>query len=508
MILRKSSLLAAAIALVALVIGLGTTRWVFEGLPHLEDEFAYLWEAHVMADGQIRLPEPEHAKPMLVPFVVQAEGFRFGKYPPGFPAALAIGVWADEAGAVNPILGALAVWLIFRLGTRIVDERTGLVAATLTAISPFFAMQSGTLMSHNLALFLSAVFALAWFDRFRADAGTKREPHVPALLLEVLAGLSLGLLVLTRPLTAVGVALPFVVLALVMLRRAPREAWPPLAVIGTLTGLLALILPLWQAALTGNPTQNLYALWWPYDKLGFGVGVGNVPGGHNLTLAWLNTRFSLRAGMHDLLGWPYLSWILLPFGLWALRRNRDGLLLAAVFPSLVAVYSLYWIGAWLLGPRYYYAALPGLMVLSGAGVLWVGGWFVEGVSRALRARRLATLGVVSLLVAGNLIFYWPDRLGSLRGLYGISRAALAPVEEARIGRGLIFVHSEQWMPYGNLLTLEPPFSNSDLRIAWSNGDEADRGVAASYPGWQTFDYWPGPPASLTKADERLDAISP
>jgi 4-amino-4-deoxy-L-arabinose transferase-like glycosyltransferase len=506
--LRRSSLLAVAITLLALVIGLGATRWVFEGLPHLEDEFAYLWEAHVMADGQIRLPEPEHAKPMLVPFVVQAEGFRFGKYPPGFPAALAIGIWANAAGAVNPILGALAVWLIYRLGTRIVDERVGLVAAGLTAISPFFAVQSGTLMSHNLSLALGAVFALAWFDRFRVEGGTIADPRIPARMLEVLAGLSLGLLVLTRPLTAVGVALPFVVHGLVMLRRSAREAWPPLAMIAGLTGLLTLILPLWQAALTGDPTQNPYALWWPYDKLGFGAGVGNVPGGHNLTLAWLNTRFSLRAGLHDLLGWPYISWILLPFGLWTLRRNRDGLLLAAVFPSLLVVYSLYWIGAWLLGPRYYYAALPGLMVLSAAGLLWVGGWFVEGVTRVLRARRLATLGVVCLLVAGNLIFYWPMRLGSLRGLYGISRAELAPVEEARIGRGLIFVHADRWMPYGNLLTLEPPFSKSDLRIAWSNGDDADRGVAASYPGWPTFDYWPGPPPRLTSADERLGSASP
>jgi 4-amino-4-deoxy-L-arabinose transferase-like glycosyltransferase len=506
--LRRSSLLAAAITLVALGIGLGATRWVFQGLPHLEDEFAYLWEAHVMADGRIRLPAPEHAEPMLVPFVVQAEGFRFGKYPPGFPAALAIGIWANAAGAVNPILGALAVWLIYRLGTRIVDERTGLVAAGLTAISPFFAMQSGTLMSHNLSLALGAVFALAWFDRFWVGGGTRGDPRVPDRLLEVLAGLSLGLLVLTRPLTAVGVALPFVVHGLVMLRRSPQAAWRPLAVIGGLAGMLTLVLPLWQAALTGNPAQNLYALWWPYDKLGFGAGFGNVPGGHNLTLAWLNTRFSLRAGIHDLLGWPYLSWILLPFGLWALRRNRDGLLLAAIFPSLLVVYSLYWIGSWLLGPRYYYAALPGLMVLSAAGLLWVGGWFVEGVSRVLRARRLATLGVVSLLVAGNLIFYWPTRLGNLRGLYGISRAALAPVEEAQIDRGLIFVHADIWMPYGNLLTLEPPFSQSDLRIAWSNGDDADRGVAASYPGWPAFDYWPGPPPELTSAEDRLGSDSP
>lgn len=488
----------------AFVIGLGTARWVFEGVPHLEDEFAYLWEAHAMAAGQIRLPAPEHAGAMLVPFVAQADGFRFGKYPPGFPAALAIGVWAHAAEAINPAFGALAVWLIYRLGSKILDRRTGLVAAGLTATSPFFAMQSGTLMSHNLALVLGAVFALAWIDRF----GSSAAPAVPDLLLESLAGLSLGLLVITRPLSAAGVALPFSIQAIILLERTPRKVWKALAVIGGLAGMVSLILPVWQAALTGDPTQNLYVLWWAYDKIGFGPGFGNVTGGHSLALAWINARASLRAGLHDLLGWPYLSWIFLPFGIWALRRNRNGLSLAAVFPCLVGVYGLYWVGSWLLGPRYYYEAMPGLMVLSAAGILWVGGWLVDVATRRLRARRLATFGLVSLLVAANLVFYWPTRLGSLRGLYGISKARLNTVSDAGITRGLIFVHSKRWMPYGNLLTLEPPFTESEIRIAWSSSVRGDRRVASSYPGWPVYDYWPGASHPITSADARLQNSTP
>jgi 4-amino-4-deoxy-L-arabinose transferase-like glycosyltransferase len=505
---RKGNALAAAIALLALGVGLGTSRWIFEGLPHIEDEFAYLWEAHVMANGQIRLPSPEHANAMLVPFVVENEGFRFGKYPPGFPAALAIGVRAHAADWVNPLLGALAVWLIYRLGAKIIDERVGLVAAALTSLSPIFAMQSGTLMSHNLALVLGAAFALAWFDRFPAGGTGRGHPGVPPAMLDVLAGLCLGLLVLTRPLTAVGLALPFLVDGLVMLVRSPRSAWRPLAMIGGLAGLLTLILPLWQAALTGDPGQNLYLLWWPYDKIGFGPGFGNMPGGHNLALAWLDTRISLMAGAHDLLGWPYLSWLFLPFGLWSVRRNRDGLLLAAVFPGLVGAYALYWIGAWLLGPRYYYAALPGLMVLSAAGICWAGEWLEGAVGHAHRARRLATFGVLCLLTAVNVSMYWPARLGSLRGLYGISRAGLDPIVKAELTQGVIFVHSARWMPYGGLLTLEPPFSESDLRIVWSSSDKADRSVASSFPGWPTYDYWPGPLATLTSAEVRLSGASP
>jgi hypothetical protein len=103
-------------------------------------------------------------------------------------------------------------------------------------------------------------------------------------------------------------------------------------------------------------------------------GIGRTASGHNLHWAWVNTRFSLSAGLHDLFGWPYLSWIFLPLGIYALRRKAAGLLLAAAMPSLVLVYVAYWIGSWLLGPRYYYESLPGLAIASAVGVAWLGGW--------------------------------------------------------------------------------------------------------------------------------------
>ena len=76
---------------------------------------------------------------------------------------------------------------------------------------------------------------------------------------------------------------------------------------------------LWQFAVTGDPTLNPYTLWWPYDKIGFGPGVGVLPQGHTLRIAWINTRFSLWVGSRDLFGWARYSWIFLPFGLWAAR---------------------------------------------------------------------------------------------------------------------------------------------------------------------------------------------
>jgi len=84
----------------------------------------------------------------------------------------------------------------------------------------------------------------------------------------------------------------------------------------------------------------------------------------------------LIVGKGDLFGWATYSWIFLPFGLVALflRRNWRGLMLAAVFPSLVFFYLAYWVGAWIYGPRYYYEGLFSLTLLSGAGIAWLAGW--------------------------------------------------------------------------------------------------------------------------------------
>jgi hypothetical protein len=231
--------------------------------------------------------------------------------------------------------------------------------------------------------------------------------------------------------------------------------------------------------------------------VGFGPGIGRTGSGHNLHWAWINTRFSLSAGMSDLFGWPYLSWIFLPVGLYALRRNRDGLIIFATFPALVVVYTAYWIGSWLLGPRYYYESLSGLAVVSAAGIAWLGRWGRQASNRLDRARALVVAGLVIVLVSLNLGFYTPRRVGGLRGLYGISRARMLPLERAGLGRALVIVHPARvWTEYGSLLTLTPPFAESELLLAYTRGPEVDGSLTAYFPDHRTLHYYPDDPAYL------------
>ena len=196
---------------------------IFDQVPHLEDEFAYVWQAQAIAGGRATLPTPPHEKHFLVPFVVDTNGQRFGKYPLGWPALLGIGERLGYPGLVNPLLAGLGIWLTYLLGKRLFNRGLGLLAAALTVTSPFFLLNSGVFLSHPLGLVLSAGFALAWLASFSGDAAAQSNGGRLAL---VAAACSLGGLAITRPLTGLGVAAPFVIHGLVLfVRGGGRVRW-------------------------------------------------------------------------------------------------------------------------------------------------------------------------------------------------------------------------------------------------------------------------------------------
>ncbi len=486
--------LALLIALIAVVLSAVVALRVFGAIPHIEDEFAYLWQAEISAEGDLFVASPPEAKSFLVPFVVDHQGRRFGKYPPGWPVALALGAAAGAPWAVNPLLAGLAVWLIYRLACAVLSRPLAVLAAALAALSPMLLMLSGSLMSHNLSLVLAAGLGLAWF-RLYFPRPSDDDAH-PGLLVAVAGGCA-GLLFLTRPLTAVGALTPFAVHGLWLLVRRPASRASLIGIAAVATALAGL-LPLWQYAVTGDPWRNPYTLWWSYDRLGFGPGHGVMEGGHTLTLAYINTHHSLKAGLHDLFGWPYLSWLFLPFGWFALRRKAGARLLFFAFPSLVVTYSAYWIGAWVLGPRYYYESLPGLAIASAAGAGWLGGW-MSGAGKWLRVRRLGVAALLLSLTGANVLFYWPARVGGLHGLYGIDAAVLRPLRDSSLDGSLIFVDAAHWHEYGNLLPLGPPFSERDLFVAWARGPGPNARLRAAFPEHRPLYYEPDQPGVLFRS---------
>lgn len=499
--MSRADRLALIFSLLAVAITYLITVRVFENISHIEDEIAYVWQAQAIAGGRLTLPSPPHPRSFLVPFVVDLNGLRFGKYPLGWPVVLAIGVRLGVRQLVNPLLAGLGVWLTYRLGKKIFGETVGLLAAVLTLTSPFFLMNSGTLLSHPFGLVLSTAFVLAWLDAFGGASSSRKT--MPVLT----AAMTLGVLALTRPLTAVAVALPFGLHGLYLLVRGDQQTRCHLLTFGSIAAILVSLYFLWQYAVTGDPFLSPYTLWWPYDKIGFGPGYGVTEQGHNLRLAYINTRFSLWVGYHDLFGWGPYSWIFLPFGLLAvaIRRNWKALLVSSVFVSLVLVYLVYWVGAWLFGPRYFYEGLYSLSLLSGAGIAFLAGWPIlpgepwRSYTGWKRARPLLLFVIVLLLVATNLLFYVPLRIEGKRGLHGMERADLLPFqnEQAKdVAPALIIVHPEIWVDYAVLLEMQDPFLNTPFIFVYSRGPGADAEVVVDFPERAVFHYYPDEPYKL------------
>ena len=488
--------IALFISIVAIAVAYLVSVRVYQQMPHIEDEMAYVWQAQVLAQGKIMLPSPADAQNFLVPFVVDYHGQRFGKYPLGWPLMLALGVLLHAQAWVNPILSGLGVWLTYLLGKKVFDERIAFLSAVLMVTSPFFLINSGSLLSHPWSLFLSLAFVLAWLDSFDVTANKK----LPVWLTVSAAGLSLGVLAMTRPLTAVAVGLPFFIHGIILLIRGDKSTRFKVLTVGLLAAFVAALVPLWQFAVTGDPMLNPYTLWWKYDKIGFGEGFGRQAGGHSLYWAWVNLKVSFKAGWGDFFGWGNASWLFLPFGVWALGRNARAWLVALVFPSIVLLYMAYWIGSDLYGPRYYYEGFFSLTLVSAAGMFWL----AERVAREGRLRKWmqsATLLLGVFLIGYNLIVYLPKRLNEMTNLYGINRAMLAPFETEQakeLTPALVIVHfKKSWTEYGGLLELQNANLTSPFIFVLSRGN--DDTLAQDYPGRNIVYYYTDEPNQFYKS---------
>jgi 4-amino-4-deoxy-L-arabinose transferase-like glycosyltransferase len=371
---------------------------------------------------------------------------------------------------VNPLLAALALYLVFRLGDILHDRWAGLLAAALGLTSPLFLVLSGSYLSHLASLVWLLLFSL-WF--VWTAQGHSRWYALGA-------GLALGMAFLSRSLTAAAYALPFVAYSLAQVVRRRQAHWQHYLLVALGGGALAALLPAYQWAVSGDPWLNPYVLWWPYDRLGFGPGHGAMPGGHSLAYAWINLKQDLSRAATDVLGWPALSWLpLLPGLLLRPRRSRDWALLAP-FICLVIAYLFYWIGspARLWGPRYYFEGFAGLWLLSAVGLRKA--WERAGGQRGWV--RTVMAGTLVLMVVLNLALHVPSRMEEAHGFYGISRSQLEPIEEADLHNALVIVYAERWLEYGAMLAGMSPTLDDDVVYARGSGAEIDAAVMAAFPG--------------------------
>jgi hypothetical protein len=327
----------------------------------------------------------------------------------------------------------------------------------------------------------------------------------------------MGLLLFTRPLTAVGIGLPFAIWALVDCirdhRRLRQYALMALAFL-PFVGLL-----LWYNDLTtGNPFKSAYELWWPFDRVGFGDGIG-ITGHHSVGQGLHFAHLNISQLENYLFGWP-LRLSLLPALLavgvaaarlawlgirWA-RAQRDGvappaadsivtgaagwdLALAAMAVSLATVHVAYPTPGIMYGPRYYFEAMPAFMLLSARGILLMAealgalGRRVSGgdrrVARAAAALAFVTVAALSLFGAAH---FTRDQFRLFRGWNNVNDSGLRSVQATQPHNAVVFVTITTWDQYAPYFMQNTPALDTDVVYAIDRGDELNRLLADEFPG--------------------------
>jgi 4-amino-4-deoxy-L-arabinose transferase-like glycosyltransferase len=469
------------------------------GIPHVQDSLTYRFQAQTLARGRLTAPAPPEPAAFEQEFLLVREGRWFGKYPPGYPLLLAAGELLGLPWLVNPLLATLTAALLFVLGKTWYGRRTGLLAVLLAAVSPFFVIMSGTFMAHAAELFWVVAFMVAWSSVVRRPALPSRRRWAWLIA----GGLALGMIFLTRQMTALAVAGPFALATTVA--RPGDVAWSrrvkELLALAAVAAPLAALLLLYQAAVTGDPLQDPRLLFWPYDHLGFGQDIGqgqnvvtydnvqgetilvwqNDPGqpprGHSPARGVFNVERNWQQLQSHLFGWLPTFTLAFAWLVFALGRTRRGdwiFLISAL--SLMLVYVFYWADGVSYGPRYFYAALPAFLLLVARGIR-TGAAFA-----GRRSGRWAVGLIVAAFVAGNFVVYSPPALEELKQYNFVDPARVAAVETAIDGLALVIVSEQQgdWWEYGSYFTANTPWLDGRIIYARDLGSVANDRLRSHY----------------------------
>lgn len=396
---RWSLVVAAASALVARLIA----HYALGDVPHVMDEIAYVFQAKTYLTGHVTAPIALPRAAFALWFVDDRTS-RYGIFPPGWPAVMAIGVALHLRAWVNPVLHGLTTFSLGSTARRASTERAGILTSVLYGLSPQALFLAASLMSHTLVAFGAA---LALSAGVAALTGSARPRQL------AIGGAGIAIALLSRPLCGVVIASGFAALSFVAWRTKRSSARSLVPVLVPIVLGVALLFA-YNRAITGSamrfpqtvwfdehipPTQDPYFRYRPgCNELGFGPGHGCDEGIRNATHDLPN---ALSNTGDNLISWLFLAGggplsLLAPLLAIRLAEGDERKKRAAIFvmvPAAIFFYALYWYAGTCYGARFYHAALPALIMLGGIALC-----DLDRIRR--HATRTATIAWIALTIPG------------------------------------------------------------------------------------------------------------
>jgi hypothetical protein len=253
---RRAPWIAGLLSSIAFGIIWGSLR----PIATIHDESAYLLQAQLLATG--RLVGPARPLPeFFEQFHVFVTPVLTGKYPLGFALALVPGIWLGLPALVPLLLNGAAGGLLFALVRRLTTPGVAALAWLLWLLAPGTIDYHVAYLSETLSgpLWLAGWWALL---EWREQGGRR---WLVALSLATAA------CAITRPLTAVGFALPCGVVVLALTAR--RRTWGDLVLAGAAGAAVVSLLFYQNVRVTGSwretPWERYADVYAPSDRPGF-----------------------------------------------------------------------------------------------------------------------------------------------------------------------------------------------------------------------------------------------
>lgn len=322
-----------------------------------------------------------------VEYIRLAKAFSSGDYmgaldakrPPLYPALIGLASFImsdfESAGRlVSLVFGTLAIPLVYFLGRRVFDEKTGLVAAAFAAAHPYMLRYSGDVLTEALYYFLVASVALLGLK-----AVIEKSP-----LIMFLAGIAGAFAYLTKP---AGLVVLIAMTLFVAFERPGRihSGWRQ---------RLILLFSLWAVFII----MALPYLVFIYRETGAASLTGKISSADFLSLAGGGFIEEGNAGMfarHFPEAWSYPFFAL--FLLYLFKRLKQGFKREEKFVLFLA--GFYWLVCLLILPRRRYLVhmMPVALALPAQGAIYFNEW-LKGIFK-VRGRVIAIASAVILMVA-------------------------------------------------------------------------------------------------------------
>jgi hypothetical protein len=433
---------------------------LLQRFPPSGDDYSYLYQAKLFASGKMYAEDPLYDKTgPLHHFVdtnnlIDNQGHRFSKYPPGWPALLALGALFRVPWLVDPILGAVLVFLILRYAEQQRGENGVKIAGLLLTLCLFFCYYAASLRAHMAtALFVFAAFVVY-------DAAQRRNASSRLLLLT--AGALLGYSSMIRYIDWVPLG------AWIGVDLLRRKRFAELTFVGVGFGLLASGNLIYDVLFTGHPFQPPPAL--------------NHSHVHdNLLVSW--TGFRVTGVRVVNLVWVFPPALLL-IVLWRRYQASPKIkMYLALFLMNIGIYFFYPASSGGPGPRYLLPYFPFLVL----AVVEVYAWICHHGARG--PRRLWKLAI-ALQIVGSVSF------AAIRAYTSYQERDLErTARRAGDGKRIFLLRTETYPANGGDLTRNPPAMSSagslyfDLKSC--NQMEIDE-LLKRFPGRKVFVYeYPG-----------------